>query len=674
VLQSSTDHLTPTSPQQTGGLARAARLVCAGLLVCLAAIGCQNDLEGLRGVERAGIDPPKDELFFPTGLIVSPEGRFLFVTNGNSDLEYNGGTVAAVNLAAVSRRLATGAGLGCRWAAQDRDVLECDETGLIIDEATVRIGNFGADLALLERQPWLPEVEPDGVGKYRLYIPVRGDPSVTYVDVIFDSEEESSSLRCLSCGEQCAPVGDDLPGCRNDHVVMGPPEDAPYIGVGLPEEPYGIFVDEALRLLYVSHLTGGGVSLLDLSGDDVPVLRQVTGDLLSAGINGARGGFGIASLRPGDPGAEIAVANRVAPELLFFKLQDAAVQAAECASGFCHGGVCSECGEDEDCPGAQTCEWQTGQERFGCQGGDATLGSGCQSSAECASGFCEVGVCGGCADEDDCRGEQVCGVDQQLGYAVCQGGALALGSGCESGMDCESGVCADGRCSECEADEDCGGMLRCRRRTATEGGWYHACQGGGGAAGSSCFDQPRSPADLEPFLVESDRRFLSAPSGPVEPLTTGDMRGIAADPDRDRLYALSRVPPGLAIMETETGESGEEKQVVAFVDLCVQPSNLQLHRSESGWLLAYVVCWASGQLYVVDPRAAELVSIIPVGKGPHDIAFAPDDPWIPSYLRNKAYVSNFAENTISIIDLDVQSPTWHQVIGRIGLPEQAVKQ
>jgi DNA-binding beta-propeller fold protein YncE len=152
------------------------------------------------------------------------------------------------------------------------------------------------------------------------------------------------------------------------------------------------------------------------------------------------------------------------------------------------------------------------------------------------------------------------------------------------------------------------------------------------------------------------------------------MRGIAADPDRDRLYALSRVPPGLAIMETETGESGEEKQVVAFVDLCVQPSNLQLHRSESGWLLAYVVCWASGQLYVVDPRAAELVSIIPVGKGPHDIAFAPDDPWIPSYLRNKAYVSNFAENTISIIDLDVQSPTWHQVIGRIGLPEQAVKQ
>jgi hypothetical protein len=650
-----------------------AGLVCAGLLVG-AVGGCQNDLKGLRGVERAGIDPPKDELFFPTGLAVSPDGRFLFVTNGNSDLEYNGGTVAVVDLAAVSRRLAAGAVSGCRWAPQNPDILECDETGLIIDEATVRIGSFASDLAVLERPEWAPEADPETTGHYRLYAPVRGDPSVTYVDVLFENEEEGSALRCLSCGNGCADREADIPSCADDHVVGGPPAEAPYIDVDLPEEPYGIFVDESLRLLYVSHLIGGGVTLFDLSDDDVPVLRQVTGELLSAGINGARGGFGVTSLRPGDPDAEIVVANRAAPELLFFKLQAAAVQAAECRSGFCHGGVCSQCGEDVDCPGAQSCEWQPESRLFVCAGGDTPLGGACEESSECGSGFCEAAVCGECRGDDDCRGAQVCEMSESASYRVCQGGDLQLGNGCQEGSECASGVCTEGRCSECGADEDCTGLLRCERRELTGASWYHACVGGGGADGAACLDQPRSPADLEPLLVYSDRRYLSAPSGPVEPLSSGDMRGVAVDPESDRLYALSRVPPGLVVMDTKAGELGEEKRILELVDLCVQPSNLGLHRSESGWLLAYVVCWASGELYVVDPEAAEVVGVTTVGKGPHDIAFAPDEPWVPFYLRNRAFVSNFAENTISIIDLDPQSPTWNRVIGRIGLPEQAVKQ
>ena len=88
--------------------------------------------------------------------------------------------------------------------------------------------------------------------------------------------------------------------------------------------------------------------------------------------------------------------------------------------------------------------------------------------------------------------------------------------------------------------------------------------------------------------------------------------------------------------------------------------------------MAYVTCWATGQVFVVDLERGNVVSVIASGNGPHDIIFAPNHPWIPDHLRLKAYVTNFAENSISVIDLDPDSPTWHKVVGKIGWPEKAI--
>jgi DNA-binding beta-propeller fold protein YncE len=638
------------------------------------ATGCQDDLKGLRGVERAGIDPPKDRFFFPTGVGITPDGRYLFVTNGNADLKYNGGTMTMVDLSAMGRRLAAGADLGCRWGAQDREVLECDEGGLIIDQASVRIGNFASQVVVLDRPAWASSVSDGAVGQYRLFVPVRGDPSLTYIDVLFEGETADAAVRCLSCGKGCVPGDGKIPDCSGDHVVSGPPADAPFVEAQLPQEPYSVYLDEALRLLYVAHLTSGALALFDLSDADIPVLRQVTPDLLSVGSSGTRGGFGIAALQPGDPEGEIVVANRVAPELVSLRLQSAAVQAAQCESGFCHGRVCSQCAVDADCPGDQSCEWKTEGELFVCTGGAAALGEGCGEGADCASGFCVAGWCAQCAQDEDCAGENTCARHEVLGYRVCRGGDKLRGNACSSGEECLSGFCNNGRCSECNTDEDCSGLQRCMQAAKDETSWYYACVGGMGADGASCIDLPRSPADLEPLLVYANRTYLSAPYGPVEALIAGDVRGVAVHPDGHRVYALSRVPPGLLIMEDVEVGSAVERKVIDFVDLCVQPSNIGLHRDANGWLLVYVVCWASGQVYVVDPEAATLVSIISVGSGPHDIVFAPDAPWVPADLRERAYVTNFAENTISIIDLNPESTTWHRVIGRIGFTEKAVSQ
>src|SRR5262249_47269224 len=49
----------------------------------------------------AGLPPPGDGLYYPTGLVVSPGRSALYVANSDFDLQYNGGTVQAIDLNGV---------------------------------------------------------------------------------------------------------------------------------------------------------------------------------------------------------------------------------------------------------------------------------------------------------------------------------------------------------------------------------------------------------------------------------------------------------------------------------------------------------------------------------------------------------------------------------------------
>ncbi|MCU0692255.1 MAG: hypothetical protein MUF54_12720, partial [Polyangiaceae bacterium] len=42
--------------------------------------------------------PPGDRMYYPVGLAISPGGHTLYVANSDFDLQYNGGTVLALDL------------------------------------------------------------------------------------------------------------------------------------------------------------------------------------------------------------------------------------------------------------------------------------------------------------------------------------------------------------------------------------------------------------------------------------------------------------------------------------------------------------------------------------------------------------------------------------------------
>ncbi len=643
------------------------------LLAAALAMGtsCQNDWEGMQGVSKPGIDPPLDELFFPTGLAVTPDGRYLVVASSNADIKYNGGVLGVANLVDLNARLLAGPSGGCVPDARNPALLDCEESdGIMLPEAAVRVGNFPAEIALLDRTGEPSDVEPGAVSRQRLFVTVRGNHSLTYADLLYDGAGPQAHLLCISCGEGC---GGTISDCDEDHVVTGPTEQAPYVPDELPEEPYGLFLDPGLRLAYVTHLADGSVSLFDLSDQDRPVLRQVLPDVVDADLSGYRGSAAVVSVRPGDPDAPIFVGARTSPEVVALRLQSAGVLASQCEAGFCHGRVCSECGKKEDCPGAQKCVWNDEAGLFACRGGSLALGEACTDDADCASGFCVDQLCSDCASDEDCPGELSCILDGQAGYHRCNRGVRYLGDACTTGTDCQTGFCVAGRCAGCASDGDCPGEERCLRGATSGQGWAYRCTGGMGPSGKACRAGVRSPTDLTALLAVDTRLLFTMPSGPMTSMTAGDVRGLAALPDGSGLVAVSRKPPALVLLDVERRPDGGTGQVRDSVELCSQPTDVAI-RSYDGWNLAYVTCWGTGEVWIVDLDDVSLLDVVPVGKGPHAIVFAPDEPWIPPELRYRAYVSNFAENTVAVLDVDPSSVTWNRVIGKLGLPEEAVKQ
>jgi sugar lactone lactonase YvrE len=80
----------------------------------------------------------------------------------------------------------------------------------------------------------------------------------------------------------------------------------------------------------------------------------------------------------------------------------------------------------------------------------------------------------------------------------------------------------------------------------------------------------------------------------------------------------------------------------------------------------FVVCFEAGQVYVVDPRLFTVVGVVNFGRGPTSIAFSPRDP-------TTAYVSEFIDNDIAVVDFRPGSPTEYRVVQRLGFPRASGK-
>ncbi len=220
-------------------------------------------------IGETGVAPPNDRIFFPSGVLVDPvSSRWLYVVNSNADLRYNAGTLTALDLDRVRADRAA-KWTTCPWTrfdpkaeqpshfccrdAFDARVLTCNDRHYVDSQATVRIGSFAGAL--------LAQTFVRGTNMVRrLFVAVRADPSITFVDVT----ESAGRINLRCTGERS---GTDVPGGPNPQcqdswrIRQTGPKASPVV---LPQEPFALALDEKLHILYVGHLFNDGVSTIDV--------------------------------------------------------------------------------------------------------------------------------------------------------------------------------------------------------------------------------------------------------------------------------------------------------------------------------------------------------------------------------------------------------------------------
>lgn len=256
-----------------------------------------------------GFDPPPDALHFPAGLTLDPRvsqaplaadcddgsactdaggacvagvcrepaARWMFVTNSNSDLRYNASSLSALNLEKFHCYRQGGQTEGCEAygeipALRDPDepvtaerpcrplatkpsVIECTEGPFIDESATVNMGHFPTVIAGLD--------PGKGDDEARLLIPVRGDPSITWMDISGGlAPNDGDPSVDIECGQGEDPDERDKRKCGDDHRVtrLLDDPDLPRIGA----EPINILVSQDESFAYVTHSADPDLSLVAL--------------------------------------------------------------------------------------------------------------------------------------------------------------------------------------------------------------------------------------------------------------------------------------------------------------------------------------------------------------------------------------------------------------------------
>src|SRR5579871_326605 len=364
-----------SSPASTRTRARGARLFW---LAALGAAACS--------LSQNGVDPPADTFFYPTSALMSPQdaaGSWLYVANSNADLRFNDGTLLMLNVGDQqlpdAANLTTGGVLygaaadraDTSWSAcpqadyvnplprsdapiccrdlLDTNIINCDERRYTTPDATVLIGSFAAQMIWQSYcdDPCITAQDPNAkcsaaADAGRILIGVRGDTSLSYVDVVQPTTAASPTINsaphpAFHCTQGSETLAASLTECdqkitdvaSNLNAFAGN-NDAPQ--VPLPDEPYALTLDVPRGYLYVGHLVGstsvqdtGGVSLFDASGTGFTATGFPPGPRFIApfsppfAANGA-GQFGITDLHLHAPlgqsrmsGTEIYASSRYIP-------------------------------------------------------------------------------------------------------------------------------------------------------------------------------------------------------------------------------------------------------------------------------------------------------------------------------------------------------------------------
>jgi DNA-binding beta-propeller fold protein YncE len=254
--------------------------ICAVIAAGSIGAGCTASSEDVR--------PPADQLSFPTGLAAAPDESVVFVTNANSELRYDSGSIGVIDLAVVQGVIGPWQAQrtvpsGCSPDPDHSETLVCDEAPFFKRDAGVRVGNFSTDLSI-------QDFSAGGATKLRVFVPTRGDPSIAWAD--YDGDR----LRCTAGADTYALCDDAhrLTSLNNN------PDLTP-----LPGEPFSVFADAAHGFAMATHLGSGSVTLINapVASEEVRIVDFIN-NVFAADINGLRGASSISGRTlPATPGS-----------------------------------------------------------------------------------------------------------------------------------------------------------------------------------------------------------------------------------------------------------------------------------------------------------------------------------------------------------------------------------
>ncbi len=128
----------------------------------------------------------------------------------------------------------------------------------------------------------------------------------------------------------------------------------------------------------------------------------------------------------------------------------------------------------------------------------------------------------------------------------------------------------------------------------------------------------------------------------------------------DRLLVVQTTPPGLLRLDTSLGDDDRPvDRIIGVVPVCDDPNGLAVHRAPGEEPLALVTCAGEGRLAIVGLGSFRELASVRVGKGAYEV--------VVDVERKQAYVSNTAEDTVSIVSLDPRSPLRFTEWARLGL-------
>jgi hypothetical protein len=219
-------------------------------------VPCLTILSGCYGPGE-GVEVPQDEIYFPVGLALDPRPNrddahkgpeFLYVVSSDFDLQYNGGAIQSYKLNELEKPIDEGLSGNCQEERPPAEQLlypgRCKFLNARDYKAgTVKIGAFATDAMIRAGEDVGDGEEP----RPRLFVPVRGDSTLHYLDL----EKDGS----FSCGQQ------NNDGACDDAHRAGDNKSENSRQLTLGPEPFAIAADPKGETVVVTNQTTGTASL-----------------------------------------------------------------------------------------------------------------------------------------------------------------------------------------------------------------------------------------------------------------------------------------------------------------------------------------------------------------------------------------------------------------------------